>query len=376
MERQHTKLRTLGEMLLEVYPSMTLSECVDLAHMWKNYFPIANLGYSPHHIMFAVSSRWPDYDDCDLPALGSYAVAADHVGHYMVHFWSQMYKMRELTHAADVKSKMKEAERFQGAPKQNVASAQRDQVYDYPEPPKQRVVSWKGPATVVGVAAGVVLVNQGGGVKRLPTIAVHHEASVVSTRSDSELEEDVAEDPSQEAPDVAGAHTRIVLPDILVKKRSVVSSADLADSLDVGTEDSDEKSNVIARDEVQMSGVPDFLAFVAHGRPLNMHGCVEAARCFVARVTEVLGLLKQQGATVPEIVNTFCADSQDALVLFAFCLTTMALKRKKSHGEVSAARAAEPDFVEAKNRTLPGGTDVVSMNRFLMVGRRLVQRVG
>ena len=30
----------------------------------------------------------------------------------------------------------------------------------------------------------------------------------------------------------------------------------------------------------------------------------------------------------------------------------MALKRKKSHGEVSAARAAEPDFLEAKQREL------------------------
>ena len=38
--------------------------------------------------------------------------------------------------------------------------------------------------------------------------------------------------------------------------------------------------------------------------------------------------------------------------LFAICLGNMALKRKKSHGEVSAARAAEPDFVEAKKRKL------------------------
>ena len=62
--------------------------------------------------------------------------------------------------------------------------------------------------------------------------------------------------------------------------------------------------------------------------------------------------LRQQGATVPQIVNTFCADSQDELVLFAFCLANVALKRKKSHGEVSAARAAEPDFFEAKQREL------------------------
>ena len=73
-------------MLLEGYPSMTLSTFVDLAHMGKNYFPIAKLWYSPHQIVFGVSSRWPDYDDCDLPALGSYDVAVDHVAHYMVHF--------------------------------------------------------------------------------------------------------------------------------------------------------------------------------------------------------------------------------------------------------------------------------------------------
>ena len=45
VERKHTKLRTLSEMLLEVYSSMTLSECVDMAHMGKNSFPIAKLGY-------------------------------------------------------------------------------------------------------------------------------------------------------------------------------------------------------------------------------------------------------------------------------------------------------------------------------------------
>ena len=109
VERQHTKLRTLSEMLLEVYPSMSLSECVDLAHMGKNYFPIAKLGYSPHQIVFRVSSRWLDYDDCDILALGSYEAAADHVGHYMIHFLSQMYKMRELFHAADLKSQMRDS---------------------------------------------------------------------------------------------------------------------------------------------------------------------------------------------------------------------------------------------------------------------------
>ena len=55
---------------------------------------------------------------------------------------------------------------------------------------------------------------------------------------------------------------------------------------------------------------------------------------------------------MPQVVNTFCADSQDELVLFAFCLANMPLKRKKSHGEVSAARAAEPYFLEAKQREL------------------------
>ena len=136
VERQHTKLRTLSEMLLEVYPSMTPSECVDLAHMGKNYFPIAKIGYSPHQIVFGVSSRWPDYDDRNLPALGSYDVASDHVGHDVVHFPSQMYKMRELFHGADVQSKMKGGERFQGAPTQDVVFKQRDRVYYYHEPPR------------------------------------------------------------------------------------------------------------------------------------------------------------------------------------------------------------------------------------------------
>ena len=90
MERQQTKLRTLGEMLFEVYPSMTLSAWLGLARTGKNYFPLAKLGYSPHQIVFGVSSNWPNYDDCDLPALGSYDVAADHVGYYTVHLLSQM----------------------------------------------------------------------------------------------------------------------------------------------------------------------------------------------------------------------------------------------------------------------------------------------
>ena len=45
VERLHTKLRTLIEVLLQVYPSMTLSLCVNLAHKGKNYFPIGKLGY-------------------------------------------------------------------------------------------------------------------------------------------------------------------------------------------------------------------------------------------------------------------------------------------------------------------------------------------
>ena len=352
VERQHTKLGTLSETLLEVYPSMSLSECGDWAHMGKNYFPIAKLGYSPHQIVFGVRSRWPDYDDCDLPALGSYEVAADHVGYYMIHLLSQMYKMRELFHAADVKSMMREAERFQGAPKHDVVLTQGDRIYYYHEPPKQGIVSWKGPAVVVGVDAGLVLVKHGGGVKRLPTIAVRHEAWVVGDRPDPDLEGDVAENPSQEAPDVEEAHTRIVLLDVSKKKRFVVPSVDVDDSLDVGPEGCDEAGNVITWDEVHVNGVPDFLAFVAHGKPLNMHGCVEAARRSVVRVTELSKQLRQQGTTVPQVVNTFCAESQDKLVLFAFCLANMALKRKKSHGEVSAARAAEPDFLKAKQREL------------------------
>ena len=97
-----------------------------------------------------------------------------------------------------------------------------------------------------------------------------------------------------------------------------------------------------------MNGVPDLHAFVAHGKPLKMHGCEEAAGRSVVRVTELSKQVRQQGATVPQIVNTFSADSQDELVLFAFCLANMALKRKKSHCEVSAARAAEPDFLAAE----------------------------
>ena len=270
----------------------------------------------------------------------------------MVHFVSQLYKMRELFHAADVKSKMRQAERFQGAPRQDVVFTQGDRVYYYHEPAKQSIVSWKGPAVVVGVDAGLVLVKHGGGVKRFPTVAVRHEASGVGDRPDPVLEGNVAENPSQEAPEVEGAHTRNVLPDVSAKKRFVVPSLGVDDSLDVGPEDCDEAGNVIARDEVHVNGVPDLLAFVAHGKPLNMHGCVEAARRSVLRVTELSKQLRQQGATVPQVVNTFCADSGDELVLFAFCLANMALKRRKSHGEVSAARAAEPDFLEAKQREL------------------------
>ena len=348
VERQHTKLRSLSEMLIEINPSMTPRECVHLAHMGKNYFPIAKLGCSAHQIVFGVSSRWPDYDDCELPALGLYDVAADHVGQCMVHFLPQMYKMRELFHAADVKSKMKEAKRFQKAPEQDVVFAQGDRVYYYHEPPEQGVVSWKGPVVVVGVDAGLVLVKHGGGVNRLPTIAVRHEASVMGTWQDSVLEEDFAEDPSQEAPNAVGAHIRIVLPQVSLKKRFVVPSTDVDDSLDVGPDEFDEAGNDITRDEVHVNGVPDFLAFVAHGKPLNMHGCVQAARRFEVRVTELSELFKQQGATVPQVMNNFCANSQDELVLFALSLANMALNRKNSHGELSAARAAEPDFLGGK----------------------------
>ena len=132
----------------------------------------------------------------------------------------------------------------------------------------------------------------------------------------------------------------------------MVPSADLDDSLDVCPEDCDEGGNVITRDEGQVNGVPEFFAFVAHGKPLNMHGCVEAARHSLVRVTELSGLLKQQGATIPQVVTTLCVNSQDKLVLFAFCLTNMALTRKESYAEVCAARAAEPDFAEAKKREL------------------------
>ena len=151
---------------------------------------------------------------------------------------------------------------------------------------------------------------------------------------------------------MAGAHTRIVLPEVALKKRSVVPSSGVDDSFDVSPGDGDEAGNVLTRDEVRVNGVPDFLAFVAHGKLLDMHCCVEAALRSVVHLTEILGLLKQQGATVPPIGNTFSAFSQDELVLFAFCLAIMALKRKGSHGEVSAARASEPDFMEAKKREL------------------------
>ena len=149
---------------------------------------------------------------------------------------------------------------------------------------------------------------------------------------------------------MAGAHTRTGLPEVFVKKHFLVPSVD--NSLDVGLEDCHEASNVIPRDEVHMNGVPDFLLSVAHGKPLSMHCCVEAARRSLVRVTKLSGLLKQQGATVRQFVNTFCADSQDELVLLAFCLVYMVVTRKKSHGEVSAARAAERDFVEATKRKL------------------------
>ena len=115
---------------------------------------------------------------------------------------------------------------------------------------------------------------------------------------------------------------------VSVKKRFVVRSAGVDDSVGGCLDDCDEAGNVITRDGVCASRTPEFLAFVADGKPLNMHGCAEAAHRSVVRVTELTGLSKQQGATVPEIVNTFWADSQDQLVLFAFCLANMALKRK------------------------------------------------
>ena len=87
----------------------------------------------------------------------------------------------------------------------------------------------------------------------------------------------------------------------------------MGNSLDVAPEDCDEASNVITWDQVHVNQVPDFLA------PLNMHGCVEEARHSLMRWTELSGLLKQQEGTVPLIANSFCADSQDELVLFAFC---------------------------------------------------------
>ena len=94
------------------------------------------------------------------------------------------------------------------------------------------------------------------------------------------------------------AHTRNVLPELSVKKRFVVPSADVADSLDVVPDDCGKAGNVMGQEEVQVNGVPHFVVFVAHGKPLNMHGCVGAGRRSVVRVTEPSGLLKQQGATV------------------------------------------------------------------------------
>ena len=221
----------------------------------------ANGGLPAHRYTPQVTQRWPRGSKPASPALGSNEVAADHVGHYMIHFLSQMYQMRELFHAADVKSKMREAEPFQGAPKQDVVFTRGDRVYYYHEPPTPGIVSWRGPAVVVGVDAGLVLVRHGGGVKRLPTIAVRHEASVVGSRLDPELEGEVAENPSQEAPDVEGAHTRTVLPDVSENKRFVVPSVDVDDSFDVGPEDCDEAGNVVTRNEVPVNGVADFLAF-------------------------------------------------------------------------------------------------------------------
>ena len=85
-------------------------------------------------------------------------------------------------------------------------------------------------------------------------------------------------------------------------------SVGVDDSLDVGPEDCGGAGNVITRDEVRVNGVPDLLAFVVRGKPLNMHGCLEAACCSVLSVTELSKQLQQQGATVPQVVNTFCAD--------------------------------------------------------------------
>ena len=95
----------------------------------------------------------------------------------------------------------------------------------------------------------------------------------MGTQSDSEPEGDVAVKQLQGASDVAGRHTKIVLAEVSVKKPFVVPSADVDDSLDFGPEDCDEADNVLnTGDEVHVNGVPYFLAFVAHGRSLNMHG--------------------------------------------------------------------------------------------------------
>ena len=98
---------------------------------------------------------------------------------------------------------------------------------------------------------------------------------------------DFAEDPSHKAPDVAGAHTRIILPEVSARKRFVVPSADVADFLDVGAEDCDGAGNVITQEEVHVNTVPDFPALVAHDKLPNLHGCVETACWSVALVTEV-----------------------------------------------------------------------------------------
>ena len=82
-------------------------------------------------------------------------------------------------------------------------------------------------------------------------------------------------------------------------------------SFDVGLEDCDEVGNVVTQDELHVNGVPDFLAFEAHGKLLNIHGFLEAARRCLVRVTALSGLLKPQGATVPQMVKAFCVDSQD-----------------------------------------------------------------
>ena len=106
VERQHYQLRHTVELLLEADDTLSLQDACDVACMSLNCHPMPDQGFSPHQLVYGVSSRWPDFVAAKLPALAETPVPSDHVGHYMVKFLDAMYRAREKFQAADVRAKV------------------------------------------------------------------------------------------------------------------------------------------------------------------------------------------------------------------------------------------------------------------------------